>query len=725
MIRRLWLGACALGLTLCAGAAHAGFEVRAQTAGLTMWKDRDNPRLIVVRTTQRSSLNAANWTDARVRDFLRARERVLADFELKTDVFSARAKTVVPGTRGAEVRGQYRHLVKNSFVSFHEILVAEKGLLTTYVMSFESNAGFQPQLVLKSEKAFRELVQTTVKTAAAPPADPVFEGALRAQTLRELLVPAAHASTAAPGAAPTSAACVPEGVIGSALGNLCQKLKASPLCQKFAQQNPNEALDCSKDPKGEASTWDYVKACGAGVMSEMGKVYDFAKMLVNAVINGQETAGKLAGEVKEFAQTAGAYVMSEYERNLAAASPPFKTGKAIMGVAGNLFQGIMVVIGELVESEAADLACRNAQSRMETLCAKLPYFLAGAGAAVLIKRLASYYGKLKRGRAVAKTEAELKAMSRAEREAYMNNLPRMSGDERADYAARMLQRDSLTPQQRAALEKAHAVGGERGYFDYTPAELRAKRQALLDGGFTDAEANVLLRSGAAGNPSFTAKIGPDGKVDIQSASAPDGVLQRGSHTDKLLFANQSLESGDLAAYQRARSVLAEDPQSPTRLRDLAATERDMGSARVSDALEADRKRHRAENFEAAPAQTTAKVHSADDTTRAWIKENDERIQRNQRIAMEGARTDYPDYHGDPTAKMRDAQTRIKAQQSVVEDMRIQVAMHTNYADEFESVVRGAAENPFWYDERLKAIAREEQRLRGMLDDYNRNFRRAR
>lgn len=67
-------------------------------------------------------------------------------------------------------------------------------------------------------------------------------------------------------------------------------------------------------------------------------------------------------------------------------------------------------------------------------------------------------------------------------------------------AAEAYVKRTLTQMQKEAVAAAHDVGGkERGYFDYTSQELRAKTEILRKAGFSNAEASLLLRKGIAGN----------------------------------------------------------------------------------------------------------------------------------------------------------------------------------------------------------------------------------
>lgn len=59
-----------------------------------------------------------------------------------------------------------------------------------------------------------------------------------------------------------------------------------------------------------------------------------------------------------------------------------------------------------------------------------------------------------------------------------------------------------------ALEEAHRVAPDKGVFEYSWPELRQKYNILTQGGFTDEEANRLIRSGFAGRPPVRELIKP-------------------------------------------------------------------------------------------------------------------------------------------------------------------------------------------------------------------------
>lgn len=76
--------------------------------------------------------------------------------------------------------------------------------------------------------------------------------------------------------------------------------------------------------------------------------------------------------------------------------------------------------------------------------------------------------------------------------------------ERLQTALKLIQRTPDSPETlrklSEALKKAHLVGEKNGVFEYSWSELREKHRLLLEGGFTEAEANLLIRHGLAGRP---------------------------------------------------------------------------------------------------------------------------------------------------------------------------------------------------------------------------------
>lgn len=83
---------------------------------------------------------------------------------------------------------------------------------------------------------------------------------------------------------------------------------------------------------------------------------------------------------------------------------------------------------------------------------------------------------------------------------------------RFDEALKLLKKEVKSPEQRTtlakALEEAHIASPHSGVFEYSWRELREKFRILVDGGFTEDEAELLLRSGLAGRPPVRELVQP-------------------------------------------------------------------------------------------------------------------------------------------------------------------------------------------------------------------------
>lgn len=117
-----------------------------------------------------------------------------------------------------------------------------------------------------------------------------------------------------------------------------------------------------------------------------------------------------------------------------------------------------------------------------------------------------------------KEVARLRAMMPPEKEKILASAGAMSDAQRigaAEDAIRQVSRRELTQEQRSALIEAHQVGGRGRDYDYSLPELREKQQILKAAGFSDAEAQVLMRKGIAGGSG----PGVSGEVHFASKAA--------------------------------------------------------------------------------------------------------------------------------------------------------------------------------------------------------------
>jgi hypothetical protein len=98
---------------------------------------------------------------------------------------------------------------------------------------------------------------------------------------------------------------------------------------------------------------------------------------------------------------------------------------------------------------------------------------------------------------VASRLAGIRNMGEGERVAMLRASSRLDNPGRIRAAQSALGRP-LTESQRSALISAHNVAPERGFGTYTQADLLEKTRLLRDAGFTNEEAELLLRQGLAG-----------------------------------------------------------------------------------------------------------------------------------------------------------------------------------------------------------------------------------
>lgn len=85
-------------------------------------------------------------------------------------------------------------------------------------------------------------------------------------------------------------------------------------------------------------------------------------------------------------------------------------------------------------------------------------------------------------------------------------------DKRLTEALKITNRKPSTKEEQRklakALQDAHLAGPDNGVFEYSWSELREKYRILLEGGFTKAEADILIRAGLAGRPPVRELIQP-------------------------------------------------------------------------------------------------------------------------------------------------------------------------------------------------------------------------
>lgn len=93
---------------------------------------------------------------------------------------------------------------------------------------------------------------------------------------------------------------------------------------------------------------------------------------------------------------------------------------------------------------------------------------------------------------------------------------RISDDDRFEEAMRLINKSPETNLEREklslALTEAHLFAPDKGVFEYSWSDLRKKYQILLDGGFTEDEAELLIRYGLAGRPPLRQLISTEEQI---------------------------------------------------------------------------------------------------------------------------------------------------------------------------------------------------------------------
>lgn len=103
---------------------------------------------------------------------------------------------------------------------------------------------------------------------------------------------------------------------------------------------------------------------------------------------------------------------------------------------------------------------------------------------------------------------KLRTAAAGDKQAMLDKAGAMSPSERLRAAEETIGRE-LKPEEKVAIMKAHDYAGGKTYSQLTPADLREKRQILKDAGFTDAQANAMMRKGITGRGDRDYTILPD------------------------------------------------------------------------------------------------------------------------------------------------------------------------------------------------------------------------
>ena len=139
----------------------------------------------------------------------------------------------------------------------------------------------------------------------------------------------------------------------------------------------------------------------------------------------------------------------------------------------------------------------------------------------------------------------LKKLSQNEKMKFLNTASGMSNSERKASTAMILEKTKgLTESQKKGLIEAHEIASNKGYFELTTQELKAKMDKLISAGYNTDEADTILRTGLAGELRQAIKLAPSKTgADFYSSLEDSGNKSR-------LLAEQALR-GPKADTQKA------------------------------------------------------------------------------------------------------------------------------------------------------------------------------
>lgn len=174
------------------------------------------------------------------------------------------------------------------------------------------------------------------------------------------------------------------------------------------------------------------------------------------------------------------------------------TGKKVSPIATTQASGsdIMKLLKSAMEGAQVRYECYTPKVKAEMVCAGISSLIVDAAMGMGVKSAISKIS------AVVKSKKALGAISRAiaaEEKIDLKDTAKLLSAERKRAAAVLLEKE-LTDAQKKAVIEAHEIGLKegRGYFDYTPDDLRKKAKILKEAGFNDEERALLMRSGITG-----------------------------------------------------------------------------------------------------------------------------------------------------------------------------------------------------------------------------------
>lgn len=134
----------------------------------------------------------------------------------------------------------------------------------------------------------------------------------------------------------------------------------------------------------------------------------------------------------------------------------------------------------------------------------------------------------------------LKKMSKDDKEIFLRSASAMTDAERKAATAILAER-AITQVEKDALMQAHALSPDKGYFQFTPEELKAKLKILQGAGFSADESDMILRSGLAG------QIARSGKTTQTVSQVVEGLSDSANKSRLLAELKSNSVKPDVAA----------------------------------------------------------------------------------------------------------------------------------------------------------------------------------
>jgi hypothetical protein len=178
------------------------------------------------------------------------------------------------------------------------------------------------------------------------------------------------------------------------------------------------------------------------------------------------------------------------------------TGKKVSALDSNQVHGpdIMKLLKSAMDGAEVRYECYTPRVKAEMICAGITSLIVDTAMGMGVKSAISKISM------IVKSKKALGAISRAiaaEERIDLRDTAKLLSAERKKAAAVLVEKELTEAQQKAVIE-AHEIGLKegRGYFDYTPDDLRKKAKILKEAGFNNEERALLMRSGITGQISL-------------------------------------------------------------------------------------------------------------------------------------------------------------------------------------------------------------------------------